>query len=81
MNTARAALGYLAQADAASLPTVVQARLLRELERAESEHTAAERILVDLAVGGGDLDDLARTRCGPTRRATARPPLPPNDLQ
>jgi hypothetical protein len=41
MDMVRAGLGYLARADAASLPAVVQARLLRELERAESQHTAA----------------------------------------
>ena len=38
--TRRAALGYLARADAASLPAVTQARLLREYERAQSQHTA-----------------------------------------
>ena len=41
MDTVRAALGYLAAAEVASLPAVTQARLLRELERAESQHTAA----------------------------------------
>ena len=41
MDLVRAGLGYLAQQDVASLPTVTQARLLRELERAESQHTAA----------------------------------------
>src|SRR5579862_5481565 len=46
MDMVRAGLGYLTQADAASMPGVTQARLLRELERAESQHTAARaRIL------------------------------------
>jgi hypothetical protein len=40
MDTARAALGYLARADAASLPAVTQAWLQREYERAQSQHTA-----------------------------------------
>ena len=34
MDLVRAGLGYLAGADAASLPAVTQARLLREFERA-----------------------------------------------
>ena len=41
MDMVRAGLSFLAQADAAGLPGVTQARLLRELERAESQHTAA----------------------------------------
>ncbi|MGH3404991.1 MAG: hypothetical protein ACRDRJ_21175, partial [Streptosporangiaceae bacterium] len=41
IDLVRAALGYLAGLEAASLPTVAQARLLRELERAGSQHTAA----------------------------------------
>ena len=46
MDTAHAALDYLARLEVASLPTVTQAQLLRELERAESKHTAARaRIL------------------------------------
>jgi hypothetical protein len=46
MDMVRAGLSFLARADAAELPTVTQARLLRELERAESQHTAARaRIL------------------------------------
>ena len=40
MDLVRAGLGYIAQADAASLPAVTQARLLREYERAQSQHTA-----------------------------------------
>ncbi|HEX3492379.1 MAG TPA: DUF222 domain-containing protein, partial [Streptosporangiaceae bacterium] len=58
MDAVRAGLGYLAQADAASLPTVVQARLLRELERAESQHTAARaRVLSAFTAQGGYTDD------------------------
>ncbi|HEX3491861.1 MAG TPA: hypothetical protein VHU92_21120, partial [Streptosporangiaceae bacterium] len=58
MDMARAALGYLAGADCAALPTVVQARLLRELERAESQHTAARaRVLSAFAAQGGYTDD------------------------
>jgi hypothetical protein len=46
MDMVRAGLSFLARADAAGLPGVTQARLLRELERAESQHTAARaRIL------------------------------------
>ncbi len=43
MDLVRAGLGYIAQADAASLPAVTQARLLREFERAQSQHTAWPR--------------------------------------
>src|SRR5215472_8809388 len=58
MDMARAALGYLAQADAASLPTVVQARLLRQLERAESHTTAARaKILYAFTAQQGYTDD------------------------
>ncbi|MGH3407394.1 MAG: hypothetical protein ACRDRJ_33565, partial [Streptosporangiaceae bacterium] len=58
MDMARAALGYLAQADAASLPAVTQARLLRELERAGSQHTAARaRVLTAFTAQGGYADD------------------------
>ena len=40
--------------DAASLPAVTQARLLRELERAEPQHTAARaRVLTAFTVQGG----------------------------
>ena len=53
MDTARAALGYLAQADVASLPGVTQARLLRELERAESQHTAARARALGAFTGQG----------------------------
>jgi hypothetical protein len=58
MDMACAALGYLAQADCASLPAVVQARLLRQLERAESRHTAARaRVLSAFTAQGGFTDD------------------------
>jgi Domain of unknown function (DUF222) len=50
---ARAGLAWLAEADVAALPTVVQAGLLRELERAESAHTAARANV--LGVFGGQL--------------------------
>ena len=46
------------QADAASLPAVTQARLLRELERAGSQHTAARaRVLTAFTAQGGYADD------------------------
>ena len=51
MDLVRAGLGYLAQQDVASLPTVTQARLLRELERAESQHTAARARLLSVFDG------------------------------
>ncbi len=58
MDTARAAVGYLAGADAASLPAVTQARLLRELERLGSQHTAARaRVLTAFTAQGGYADD------------------------
>jgi hypothetical protein len=58
MDMARAALGYLARSDAASLPAVTQARLLRELERAQSQHTAARaRVLTAFTAQGGYADD------------------------
>src|SRR3984957_3204018 len=58
MDMARASLGYLARADVASLPGVVQARLLRELERAQSQHTAGRvRVLSAFTVQGGYADD------------------------
>ena len=51
-------LAYLAAADAASLPTAVQAEALRTLERAEARHTAARsRVLGAFAVRGGFEDD------------------------
>jgi hypothetical protein len=58
MDVARAAFGYLAGADVASLPGVVQARLLRELERAGSQHTAARaRVLTAFTAQGGYAGD------------------------
>src|SRR6202035_197836 len=58
MDTARAALGYLARADVASLPAVSQARLLREYERAQAKHTAGRvRALSAFTVQGGYADD------------------------
>ncbi len=54
----RAGLGYLAEADMASLPAVTQARLLREYERAQSQHTAGRaRVLTAFTVQGGYADD------------------------
>ncbi len=58
MDTARAALGYLARADVASLPAVTQARLLREYERAQSQHTAGRvRALSAFTAQGAYADD------------------------
>ena len=54
----RAGLSFLASADAAALPVVTQARLLRELERAEAQHTAARaRVLAAFDGQRGYLDD------------------------
>jgi Domain of unknown function (DUF222) len=58
MDMARAALGYLAAADAASLPAVTQARLLHEYERAQSQHTAGRaRVLTAFTAQGAYADD------------------------
>jgi Domain of unknown function (DUF222)/HNH endonuclease len=58
MDLVRAGLGYIAQADAASLPAVTQARLLREYERAQSQHTAGRaRVLTAFTVQGAYADD------------------------
>src|SRR5580704_2078695 len=58
MDLVRAGLSYLAQADAAALPAVTQARLLREYERAQSQHTAGRaRVLTAFTVQGGYADD------------------------
>jgi len=55
---ARAALGWLAAADAASLTAAEQADCLRALEQAESMHTAARaRVLAAFAAAGGYEDD------------------------
>jgi hypothetical protein len=52
------ALGYLATADAASLPTAVQADALLALAKAEAQHTAARsRVLAAFAAQGGYEDD------------------------
>jgi Domain of unknown function (DUF222)/HNH endonuclease len=57
---ARACLGLVAQADAASLPTETQADLLRGLEQAESAHTAARaRVLGAFSAQQGFEDDGA----------------------
>jgi hypothetical protein len=48
------ALGYLATADAAGLPTSVQAGALLALAKAEAKHTAARsRVLAAFAARGG----------------------------
>ena len=58
MDLVRAGLGYLARADVASLPAVTQARLLREYERAQSQHTAGRvRALSAFTAQGGYADD------------------------
>ena len=58
MDLVRAGLGYLARADAASLPAVTQARLLREFERAgRSTPPAARRVLTAFTAQGGYADD------------------------
>src|SRR5258707_8440473 len=55
---ARAALGWLAAADAGSLTTAEQADCLRALEQAESMHTAARaRMLGAFRARGGVEDD------------------------
>jgi len=54
----QAGLGWLATADAASLPTAVQAETLRGLERAASLHTAARsRVLAAFWAQDGYQDD------------------------
>jgi hypothetical protein len=55
---ARAALGWLAGADVASLTTAEQADCLRALEQAAAVHTAAQaRILTAFTAQGGFADD------------------------
>src|SRR5689334_2073481 len=52
------ALDHLAAVDAASLPTAVQAEVLRALERADAKHTAARgRVLAAFAAQAGYEDD------------------------
>ena len=77
MDMARAALGYLAAADAAQLAAETQAECLRDLERAEAVLTAARAsFLSAFTVGNGysaDADYSARSwlmhRTGITRGA------------
>jgi hypothetical protein len=54
----QAGLGWLAAADARSLTTAEQADCLRDLERAESMHTAAQAgVLAAFTASGGYEDD------------------------
>ena len=77
MDMARAALGYLAAADAAQLAAETQAECLRDLERADAVLTAARAsFLSAFTVGNGysaDADYSARSwlmhRTGITRGA------------
>ena len=58
MAMVQAGLGWLAAADAASMPSAVQADCLRGLERAASMHTAARsRVLSAFSAQGGHEDD------------------------
>src|SRR5215470_1098796 len=58
MAMAQAGLGWLAEADAASLTTAEQADCLRSLERARSVHTAARsRVLAAFHAQDGSADD------------------------
>ena len=58
----RAALGYLNRLDAASLPAAVQVACLRELEQAESAHTAARaRVLAAFMAQDGQAADGQRS--------------------
>src|SRR5450755_3985856 len=57
VGMARAALAWLARADVASLPTAVQAELLRDLERAESAHTAARANVLGVFAGQLGFED------------------------
>ena len=77
LEMVRAGLGYLAAADAAQLPTAVQARVLRELERHDAMAAAARAsFLAAFTAGqgpGGDGDYSAVSwlihRTGITRGA------------
>jgi hypothetical protein len=64
MALVRAGLTYLATADARSLPADTQAGLLRDLERAESQHTARGRgcFSAFCAGGGYELDGCRSPR-------------------
>ena len=72
------ALGYLATADAASLPAAVQADALLALAKAEAQHTAARsRVLAAFAAQGGyehDGHGGARSWLRWRARVTAAPP-------
>jgi hypothetical protein len=58
MDMVRAGLGHLARLEAGELPAVTQARLLRELERALAQHTAARARILSVFNGqGGFVDD------------------------
>ncbi|HUZ27214.1 MAG TPA: hypothetical protein VMV07_25980, partial [Streptosporangiaceae bacterium] len=57
LAVARAALAFVAEADVASLPTAVQADLLRELERAESAQTAARANVLGVFAGQLGFED------------------------
>jgi hypothetical protein len=58
MAMVAAGLGWLAAADAASMPSAVQADCLRGLERAASMHIAARsRVLSAFSAQGGPEDD------------------------
>jgi hypothetical protein len=83
------ALGYLAAADPAQMPAVIQARALTVLERADARATAARAqivLLADAFTGGAGR--WSATPTGPPPRgtgtgpkccaATARPPAPGN---
>src|SRR2546421_1270596 len=52
LDMVRAALGYLAAADAARLPAAVQAEALRELEQADAAATAARAFLLAAFTAG-----------------------------
>ncbi len=79
MDMARAALGYLAAADATALPAEIQAECLRDLERTDATATAARAsFLSAFTVGKGysaDADYSARAwlmhKTGITRGAAA----------
>jgi hypothetical protein len=62
MALVRAGLAYLARVDARSLPVDTQAGLLRDLEAAESQHTAARaRVLSAFCAAGGYELDACRS--------------------
>jgi hypothetical protein len=58
----RAGLGYLAGLEVAELPAVTQARRLRELERAESQHVAARARILAVFDGPVGLAAYLRTQ-------------------